>query len=116
MANSKTMTKLQATELFGLNAEKVRLKHNVSQERFAESIDMSLSMYKRIITGQRQVDAAFALLRLCALYDVHIFELFELDDEIYRMAANINKLDADQREYIDYIICREMKIKEERNR
>ena len=109
MANSKTMTKLQATELFGLNAERTRINHNVSQEKFAESIDMSLSMYKRIITGQRQVDAAFALLRLCALYDVHIYELFELDDDVYQVARMYSQLDDEQREYIKYIINREIK-------
>lgn len=109
MANSRTMTKLQATELFGLNAERTRINHNVSQEKFAESIDMSLSMYKRLITGQRQVDAAYALLRLCALYNVHIYELFELDDEVYQVARMFSKLDDEQKEHIKYMMQREIK-------
>lgn len=109
MAKVKELTKEELSILFRKNAELTRIERGVSQEKFAESIDMSCSMYKRLITGQRQVDAAYALLRLCAIYDVHVFDLFELEDEVYRVASKYNRLDEEQRRHVEYIIDRELK-------
>lgn len=102
------LSKSQLTDLFRKNAEKVRLEAGVSQEKFAESIDMSVSMYKRLVTGCRQVDAAYALYKLCTVYNVRIFDLFELDYDIYRLASKLQQLDQEQLEFIEKIVDREL--------
>lgn len=102
------LSKAELTALFRKNAEQVRINAGVSQEKFADSIDMSVSMYKRLVTGQRNVDAAYALYKLCVLYNVRLFDLFELDYDIYRIASKIERLDKEQAEFIEMIVDREL--------
>lgn len=101
---AKELTKEQLSVLFRTNAEKVRIDAGVTQEQFARSVGMSCSMYKRIVTGQRQVDAAYALLRLCAVYDVRIYDLFEICDDSYRIAHKYDKLSPDQKKHIEFLL------------
>lgn len=109
MPKANDLTRDSMTELFIKNAERIRLKHEESQERFANNCDMSRATYTRIITGKRQVDAAYSLLRLCVEYGVHVYDLFELDDDTYRIASKLDKLTPDQQKHIEYLIDYELK-------
>lgn len=108
MNNGEYLSREEMTELFRKNAEKIRLANDVSQEKFATDCAMSPSTYKRIITGQRLIDAAYSLYRLCKVYDVRVYDLFELDDDIYRIATKLDKLAPEQLKHIEYIIDYEL--------
>ena len=108
MAKGSELTKAQMTELFRKNAELIRIKNEVSQDKFAIDCDMSPSTYKRIVSGQRQIDAAYSLLLLCVKYHVHVYDLFEFDDDVYRILGKIDKLNPEQLKHIEYIIDYEL--------
>ena len=104
MPKAKDLTRELMTEIFITNAERIRLEHEESQEKFAVNCGMSRATYTRIINGKRMVDAAYSLLRLCVVYDIRIFDLFDIDDDVYRIAGKLNKLSSKQLARIEHIV------------
>lgn len=104
MPKAKDLTRERMTEIFIANAERIRLEHEESQEKFANNCAMSRATYTRIISGKRMVDAAYSLLRLCVVYGIRVNELFDLEDDSYRIINKLDRLTDEQRRRIEYLI------------
>ena len=83
------LTKQEIVQNFILNAEKERVRRNLTQAQMAKKLEMSLSGYKKMVAGST------AKIDLYTVYLLHILSgkwIFELIDERPREAAFVSKL------------------------
>lgn len=83
------LTKQEIVQNFILNAEKERVRRNLTQAQMAKKLEMSLSGYKKMVAGSTtKID-------MYTVYLLHVLSgkwIFELIDERPREAAFVSKL------------------------
>lgn len=100
-------------EVFTNNIEKERIKLRYSQVDWAKKLNMSLSTYKRLISGRTMNVDIFLAKRLYDLTGKFLFELFEEDLDVFKIISRIRRLTPRQLNFINAIIDFESNFKDD---
>ena len=86
------------------NLEKDRISKNYSQAAWAEIIGMSLSSYKRLISGASTKIDILTIFKIYELTGKTLLELAEQRNEVINTVLKLNYLSTQQLKFINYII------------
>lgn len=104
---------IDCLEVFINNIEKERVKLNYTQSEWAKKLNMSLSAYKRLISGRTMNINIFIAKRLYKLTGKFLFELFEDNHEEFRIISKLKQLTPRQLKFIKAIIDFESDFKDD---
>jgi len=97
------ITKNSVAEVFAKLLEEERMHLGLNQEQMATRMEMSVSGYKKIISGEtRKVDLYHAL-KLSEISGRYLFELFELDTPATRVAQKVSLLSKPQKVFVEAV-------------
>lgn len=83
------MTRTELAHYFGKNMEQERIRLGLSQVEMAEALDMSLSAYKRIITGETLKIDLYTIRQMYKLTHKFAYELCNDSDEYLDMIHHL---------------------------
>lgn len=86
------------------NLERERTKLGITQSRMAEELGMSLSGYKKIVTGKTEKIDLYLGFRLHALSGRYITDLCGLTDPMTIIASRISSLSPRQLEFVQAVV------------
>lgn len=95
------MTKKEVTENFVLNLEKERLRLNFSQTEMAEKLDLSLSAYKRMISGGTSKVDIYIAYQIYKLTGKTMMEMILYEDPYLDHIRKVRQLNERQFAFID---------------
>lgn len=98
------MDRQSITTNFLNNLEKERICENLSQANWAEKLGMSLSSYKRLISGETSKIDLMTAFKMYELTGKMAFELGEQFDSTLDVISKLKKLSPRQLKFIDSII------------
>lgn len=106
------MTRQDLTENFALNMEKERVTLGYSQDKMAKSLGISLSAYKRILTGESAKIDIYIIYQMYRLTNKLGYELGQITDPYLEVFDHLRRLSLRQLNFISAIIDFELKFKE----
>lgn len=98
------MTRTELAHYFGKNMEQERIRLGLSQVEMAEALDMSLSAYKRIITGETLKIDLYTIRQMYKLTHKFAYELCNDSDEYLDMIHHLRELPPNRLRSLDAII------------
>ena len=98
------MTKQELAKNFILNIEKERIKQNLTQAQMASKLQMSLSGYKKMISGATTKIDLHIMYLLHSMTGKWIFELVDEHDEDSDLILGIKQLSASQKKTVKGLI------------
>jgi transcriptional regulator with XRE-family HTH domain len=108
------MTVQELNNIFGKNIKKYRILHDLSQERLAEKMDVSINTISEIETGKKFVRAE-TLIGFASVFKTEVYELFKpeniLPDDSAGVLATYNHEVKEAMEKIREDFLRKMKGK-----
>lgn len=94
---------------FRRNIEIERKKKGYTQQEMAERIGMSLSSYRRMISGEMSLNASIVIKNLYFETGLCLHEMLEVNDPYLNVLKKARKLNREQIKFIEYIIDYELK-------
>lgn len=104
------ISKEQMVENFGNSMERERLALGYSQQQMAKALDMSLSSYKRILSGETNKIDLYTAYLLTSLTGKQPAELCGLLDPLQRARSAMGDLSQSQLRFVDGIIHFELQF------
>lgn len=98
------LTKQEMVSNFILNVEKERIRQNLTQAQMAKKLDMSLSGYKKMVSGVTTKIDLYTAYLLYNMTGKWIFELIDDSPEDADIIRNLRKLSPRQKNFIKGII------------
>lgn len=98
------MNDLECLENLRLNIEIERVKLGLTQAQMANEIGMSLSSYKRMLSGEMNLRASLVIRNLYFLTGKCCWEFMELESPELNVSKKLRDLSRDQLAAIDMII------------
>ncbi len=102
------MTKKEMIDNFAQSVESERLRLGLSQAEMAGELQLSLSSYKRIISGEAGKVDMYTLYLLCNLCNKFAFEVIGGDSPFLDTAARLRDLSSAQLQFVHDIITFEV--------
>lgn len=104
------MTKQELAKNFILNIEKERLKQDLTQAQMAVKLQMSLSGYKKMISGATTKIDLHIMYLLHSMTGKWIFELVDEQDEYSELILGIKQLSASQKRTVKGLVDFELEF------
>ncbi|WWR14509.1 helix-turn-helix domain-containing protein [Lachnospiraceae bacterium JLR.KK008] len=104
------LTKQEMVNNFILNIEKERVKQNLTQAQMAKKLDMSLSGYKKMVSGVTTKIDLYTVYLLRNLTGKWVFELIDDYPEDSELVMKLQKLSLRQKNFIRGIIDFELEF------
>lgn len=98
------LTKQELVKNFTLNVEKERIKRRLTQAQMAKKLEMSLSGYKKMISGATTKIDLYTAHLLQSMTGKWIFELIDDYEEDTSLIMNLKNMTAGQKNFIKGII------------
>lgn len=106
------MTRIQMNRQFAEKLECERVALNLTQKQMADKLELSLSAYKRIITGTTEKIDLYLIYKLYQLTGKLAYEFTEVTDPYLELKKKIMDLSESQIAYIDGLIDFEKSFKD----
>lgn len=98
------LTKQELAKNFTLNIEKERLRRGLTQSQMAEQLEMSLSGYKKMISGATVKIDLHTMYLLYRSFGKNFLEMIDEADEDAELMLHFNQLSEAQQKYIEKMI------------
>lgn len=98
------MTKQQLSDNFAQNLECERIKLGLSQKEMADELEISLTAYKRILTGETTRIDLYVAYRLYELTGKFAFELLGIYEKKFKVAEKLHGLSDQQLLFVNAVI------------
>ncbi len=98
------LTKQELARNFALNVERERLRLGMTQAEMAKKLEMSLSGYKKMISGETTKIDAYAAFLMYDLYGKWLFEMIEHPVHEAEVLAKMKHLTENQLRFISAIV------------
>lgn len=105
------LSRLDVINNFANNMELIRDSFGFSQSEMASKLDLSLSAYKRIISGQTEKLDLYVVYTLHELTGKYMFELISADDRVSSSIPKLRCLSDSQLTFINSIIDFELQFR-----
>lgn len=94
----------EISKRFANSLERIRIERNMSQADMANSMDLSLSGYRKLLSGDILKIDVYHAYRIHELTGLWLFELLGLQDETTEIVTEFRKLTSQQQTYIRKLI------------
>lgn len=98
------MNDLECLENLKKNIESERIRLGLTQAQMAEAIGMSLSSYKRMLSGEMNLRASLVIRNLYFLTGKYCWEFMEIKTPDLALSKKIRKLSPEQIEVVGKLV------------